>query len=136
MRILALDLGDQRIGLALSDPTGTIAQELGVIARRPERGALAEIRRRVQELHVERIVVGLPLRMDGKEGTEAEKTHRFISRLQRVIDVPIDVQDERLTTVEAERLLISDDASRARRRQRRDAVAAALILRTYLDRHR
>lgn len=136
MRILALDLGDQRIGLALSDPTGTIAQELGVIARRPERDALAEIRRRAQEVKVERIVVGLPLRMDGTEGAEAEKAHRFISRLQRVIDIPVDVQDERLTTVEAERLLISDDASRARRRQRRDAVAAALILRTYLDRHR
>lgn len=136
MRVLALDLGSQRIGLAISDPTGTIAQAHGVIPRRPEREALAQIRDRVRALEVDRIVVGLPLRMDGTEGMEAEKAHKFIGRLRHVVAIPIDVQDERLTTVEAERLLVDDDLSRARRRQRRDAVAAALILRTYLDRRR
>ncbi len=136
MRVLALDLGERRIGLALSDPTGTIAQGLGVIDRKTGVSVLAEIRRRVETLRVERIVVGLPLRMDGTEGAEAEKVRRFVARLQTRVGVPVDMQDERLSSKEAEQLMIADDASRARRRRSRDAVAAALILQTYLARQR
>ncbi len=136
MRVLALDLGERRIGLALSDPTGTIAQGLGVIDRKTGVSVLAEIRRRVETLRVERIVVGLPLRMDGTEGVEAEKVRRFVARLQTRVGVPVDMQDERLSSKEAEQLMIADDASRARRRRSRDAVAAALILQTYLARQR
>ncbi len=136
MRVLALDLGERRIGLALSDPTGTIAQALDVIHRTGGRQLIAQIRRRVTELQVARIVVGLPLRMDGTEGVEAKQVRRFVARLQEAIDVPVELQDERLSTVAAERLMLSDDVSRTRRRQRRDAVAAALILQSYLDRKR
>ena len=136
MRVLALDLGERRIGLALSDPTGTIAQGLGVIDRKSGPNVLAEIRRHVEALRVERIVVGLPLRMDGTEGAEAEKVRRFVARLQARVGVPVDVQDERLSSAEAEQLMIAHDASRARRRRSRDAVAAALILQTYLARQR
>lgn len=136
MRVLALDLGERRIGLALSDPTGTIAQGLDVIDRKTGANVLAEIRRRIEALGVERIVVGLPLRMDGTEGAEAEKVRRFVARLQTRVGIPVDVQDERLSSAEAEQLMIAGDASRARRRRSRDAVAAALILQTYLARQR
>ncbi len=136
MRVLALDLGDRRVGIALSDPTGTIAQGLEVLERRGGRQVIEHIRRRVADYQVERIVVGLPLRMDGTEGVEAEKVRRFVARLQTAIRVPIDVYDERLSTVAAERLMVADDVSRTRRRQRRDAVAAALILQSYLERRR
>jgi len=136
MRVLALDLGARRIGVAVSDPTGTIAQGLEVVDRRSGGNVIAQIRRRVEELRVERIVVGLPLRMDGTEGAEAEKVRRFVTRLQAEVGVPIDVQDERLSSAEAEQLLIAGDVSRARRRRTRDAVAAALILQTYLARQR
>ncbi len=136
MRVLALDLGERRIGLALSDPTGTIAQGLEVIDRKTGANVLAEIRHRVETLRVERIVVGLPLRMDGTEGAEAEKVRRFVARLQARVGIPVDVQDERLSSAEAEQLMIAGDASRARRRRSRDAVAAALILQTYLARQR
>ncbi len=136
MRILALDLGARRIGVAISDPTGTIAQGLEVIDRQAEGNVLTQIRRRVAVNLVERIVVGLPLRMDGSEGVEAEKVRRFVNRLREVVGVPVDVQDERLSSAEADRMMIAADVSRARRRRRRDAVAAALILQTYLDRRR
>ncbi len=136
MRVLALDLGERRIGLALSDPTGTIAQGLDVIDRKTRANVLAEIRRRVEALGVERIVVGLPLRMDGTEGAEAEKVRRFVARLQARVGIRVDVQDERLSSAEAEQLMIAGNASRARRRRSRDAVAAALILQTYLARQR
>jgi len=136
MRVLALDLGARRIGVAVSDPTGTIAQGLEVVDRRSGGNVIAQIRRRVEELRVERIVVGLPLRMDGTEGAEAEKVRRFVTRLQAEVGVPIDVQDERRSSAEAEQLLIAGDVSRARRRRTRDAVAAALILQTYLARQR
>ncbi len=136
MRILALDLGTRRIGVAISDPTGTIAQGLEVIDRQAEGNVLTQIRRRVAANLVERIVVGLPLRMDGTEGVEAEKVRRFVNRLREVVGVPVDVQDERLSSAEADRMMIAADVSRARRRRRRDAVAAALILQTYLDRRR
>ncbi len=136
MRVLALDLGDRRIGVAVSDPTATIAQGLEVIDRRGWREVVEQVHRRVAELHVDRIVVGLPLRMDGTRGVEAEKVLRFIAHLKAAVSVPVETQDERLSTVAAERMMIADDVSRRRRRLRRDAVAAALILQSYLDRRR
>lgn len=136
MRILALDIGEKRIGVALSDPTGTIAQGVDVIPRRGWQEVLAQIRRWVQERQVERIVVGLPLRMDGTEGDAAKRARAFMARLRAAVDVPVDAQDERLSTAEAERAMVGGDVRRARRRERRDAVAAALFLQTYLQRKR
>lgn len=136
MRILALDLGDKRIGVAVSQLGGALALPDGVITRRNWSQVIAEIRTRVDAVQADRIVVGLPLRMDGTEGSAAEAARKFVKRLQANVSVPVDVQDERLSTAEAERSLIAADMRRRRRRAVRDAVAAAIMLQTYLDRKR
>lgn len=129
-----MDVGSHRIGVAVSDPTGTIAQSLVVIPRTGWRPVASEIRRLAVEYRVERVVVGLPLRMDGTEGDAAREARAFAQRLRGVLDVPVVMQDERLSTAEAERALVAQDVRREKRRKRRDAVAAALFLQTYLDR--
>ncbi len=136
MRILALDLGDKRIGVAVSQLGGALALPDGVITRRSWSQVIAEIRARLDAVQADRIVVGLPLRMDGTEGPAAAAARKFVQRLQAVVSVPVDVQDERLSTAEAERSLIAADMRRRRRRAVRDAVAAAIMLQTYLDRRR
>ena len=136
MRILALDVGEKRVGVAVSDAGGVIAQAAGVIVRRSRRQVLAEIRARVAASGATRIVVGLPLRMDGTEGDAAAGVRKFIDALRTVVPVPVEVQDERLSTAEADRVMIASGAHRTRRRAARDAVAAALFLQTYLDRQR
>ena len=136
MRILALDLGDKRIGVAVSQLGGALALPDGVITRRNWAQVIAEIRARLDAVQADRIVVGLPLRMDGTEGPAAVAARKFVQRLQETVAVPVDVQDERLSTAEAERSLIAADMRRRRRRAVRDAVAAAIMLQTYLDRRR
>lgn len=136
MRVLALDPGARRIGVALSDPGGTIAQSLTVIPRTGWRRVLEEIRDLVARWGVERIVIGLPLRMDGTEGEAAEEARAFAARVAAHVGVPVEMQDERLSTAEAERTMVAQDADRRSRRERRDAVAAALFLQTYLERRR
>ncbi|MDD4334782.1 MAG: Holliday junction resolvase RuvX [Desulfotomaculaceae bacterium] len=134
MRVLGLDLGDKRIGVALSDPLGWTAQGLAVIAGAG--GAKSNIRRirEIAEEHeVEKVVVGLPLNMDGSAGPRAEKARAFAGRLAGALGLPVELWDERLTTVQAERLLIKADIKRARRRQVIDKMAAVLILQNYLD---
>lgn len=134
MRVLGVDVGSHRVGIAISDPTGTIAQSLAVIPRTGWRPVVSEIRRLVHEHRVERVVVGLPLRMDGTEGEAAREANAFAERLRGVLEVPVVMQDERLSTAEAERAMVAQDVRREKRRTRRDAVAAALFLQTYLDR--
>lgn len=136
MRVLALDVGERRIGVAVSDPSGTIAMAAGVILRRTRAQTLADVHARAAAHQAERIVVGLPLRMDGTEGDAAAAVRKFVERLRATVSVPIDVQDERLSTAEAERTMIAGDVRRGRRRVSRDAVAAAIFLQTYLDRRR
>lgn len=136
MRVLALDIGEQRIGVAVSNAGGTIALTVGVIPRRSRRQTFADIQALVAAQQAERIVVGLPLRMDGTEGEAAAGVRKLAERLREVVSVPIDLQDERLSTAEAERVMIAGDARRSRRRAARDAVAAAIFLQTYLDRQR
>jgi putative Holliday junction resolvase len=134
MRILGLDLGDKRIGVALSDPMGWTAQGLDVIT---SAGGVKSDIRRIKEIadkhEVEKVVVGLPLNMDGSSGPRAEKARDFADRLARVLDLPVEMWDERLTTAEAERLLVEADMRRAKRRQVIDKMAAVLILQNYLD---
>lgn len=133
MRILALDVGEKRIGVAVSDPLGMSANPLQAI----HCSSLQDDMKRIQEFAaaygVERIVVGLPLKMDGSVGPQAKKVEKFARRLRDRISLPVVTWDERLSTSQAERVLIAADVSRERRREKTDQLAAALILQSYLD---
>lgn len=137
MRVLGIDLGSRRIGLALSDPDATIAMPLQVLERRGTKQDLAALAALVGEHAVERIVVGLPIHMDGRRGPEAEAAERFAASLGAATKIEVDLIDERWTTVEATRALreMGQVGKRGRRRKQHvDAVAASLLLRTYLER--
>ncbi|MCS7172196.1 MAG: Holliday junction resolvase RuvX [Armatimonadetes bacterium] len=131
-RVLAVDLGARRVGLAVSDPTGTIAQPFRTLPRRSTREILDAIAEVVVRLGVSRVVVGLPRNMDGTEGRMARAARRFGEALARRTRVPVVFWDERLTTVAAEHVLRGHAPTR--RRELRDGVAAALILEGYLRR--
>jgi len=135
MRIAALDVGEARIGIAVSDELGITAQGVGVVQRRGGRHDLEALAERLAPYQPERLVVGLPLNMNGTEGPQAEKVRAFATRVAEHLALPLEFSDERLTTVAAERTLLEADLSRRRRRELIDQVAATLILQTYLDRH-
>ena len=134
MRIAALDVGEARIGIAVSDELGLTAQGVGVVQRRGGRHDLEALAERLAPYQPERLVVGLPLNMNGTEGPQAEKVRAFATRAAEHLGLPLEFSDERLTTVAAERALLEADVSRRRRRDLVDQVAATLILQTYLDR--
>jgi len=133
---MGLDLGDKRIGVAVSDPLGLTAQGLESIACRSVKDNIKIIKEIARKYEVRRVVVGYPVNMDGSAGPRAEMASSFAGRLAKALDLPVELWDERLTTVAAERLLIKADVSRSRRRQVIDQVAASLILQSYLDSHR
>jgi len=134
MRIMGLDVGEKRIGVAVSDPMGWTAQGLEVIVSKGSYEAdINRIKEVAQKYEVGRVVIGLPKNMDGSSGPQVEKIKLFASRLSKALGLPVELWDERLTTVAAEKLLIGADLSRARRRQVVDKMAAALILQGYLD---
>jgi len=134
MRVMGLDVGEKRIGVAVSDPMGWTAQGLEVIISKGSYEAdINRIREIVQEYGVGRVVVGLPKNMDGSSGPQAGRVKIFAGRLSEALGLPVELWDERLSTVAAEKLLIEADLSRARRRQVVDKMAAALILQGYLD---
>jgi len=133
-RALGVDLGDARIGLAVSDPLGQIAQPLETVQCVGPKKDVRRIVARAEELEVNVIVVGLPLLMSGEEGERALEAREFASQLERrLTGVRVEMWDERLTTVEAERTMISDGVRRRRRKTAVDPIAAALILQGYLD---
>lgn len=134
VRIVALDVGDRRIGVAVSDPLGWTAQAHSVIDRRRLSADLSAVARLVEELEAERVVVGYPRRLDGSVGAAAQRIEEFAGELAKALSVPVELYDERLTTVEAEAALLEADVSRNRRRRVVDKVAAALILDGYLRR--
>jgi putative Holliday junction resolvase len=134
MRALGVDLGSRRIGLALSDPGGVIASPAGTLERRGRRQDLEALREWIVRNAVEQVVVGLPIHMNGRLGPEARAAQEFARALEAVAGVPVATLDERWTTREAERALRESGAGRARRREAVDAVAAAIILRTWLAR--
>ncbi len=136
MKILALDLGEKRIGLAISDETHTVARGLAVYTRRSWQSDLEYLKGVVQSEGVELIVVGLPVNMNGSPGPKAEETLQFQSQLREALKLPVELFDERLTTVEAERVLLEADLSRRKRKGIRDQLAAVLILQGFLDRRR
>lgn len=133
VRILALDVGEKRIGLAVSDPLGITAQGLEVLIRKDPQTDLARLQEVAREWHVQEILVGLPRHMDGREGKQAPAIMELSRTLGDALGVPVTTWDERLTTVEAERVLIQADMSRRRRRRVVDQVAAVLILQSYLE---
>jgi putative Holliday junction resolvase len=135
-RIMGLDVGDKWIGVAMSDETGLIASAQDPIRRSSLAHDLAAIASRLQEWNVGQIVVGLPLNMNASVGPQAVKTMEFVDHLRAVSGVPVATWDERLTTREAERILIQQDVRRERRKAKIDGLAAALILQGYLDRER
>ncbi len=135
-RILGLDLGSKTIGLAVSDPLGITAQGLPTIKRTNRREDLGRLRELVQAYQIERIVLGHPLHMKGYASTRAQEAERFAERLERELKLPVELLDERLTTVQAERLLHEAGADARERREAADRIAATLILQTYLDRAR
>ena len=135
-RILGIDYGRVRVGLALSDALGLTAQPLDIL-RNTSIDALADqIDAIITEREVTLIVVGLPLQMDGEEGQAAEEVRRFAAKLGEQLAPPIEFWDERLSTAQAERAMLDADMSRAKRKKRRDKVAAQIFLQTYLDAHR
>ncbi len=132
MVLLGLDIGEKRIGLAASDRLGKTAQPLDTIKRDDE--TLRRLSALVRERGVERLIVGLPLRMDGSEGAQARDVRSYAGELSSTLGVPVEFVDERLTTREAESLLSEAGAPRRVRRGASDRLAAALILRAYMDR--
>ena len=136
MRILGLDVGERRIGVALSDPLGLTAQRLTVLERSGGHDDLDAVCALIDKHQVASVVVGLPLTMRGTHGPQAQRATSFAQALRRQSAVPVQLVDERLTTVEGERALLATDASRRKRKQVIDQVAAQLILQHYLETQR
>jgi putative Holliday junction resolvase len=124
VKVLALDYGSARTGIAVSDPTGTLARPLGVVERAATEDGLAELARLAREQGVERIVVGLPLTLRGERGEQAAETDRFVETLRRAVEVPVELYDERFTT---------DLAQQTAGTAPEDALAAAHLLSAYLE---
>jgi putative pre-16S rRNA nuclease len=135
MRMAALDVGDARIGVAVSDEMGLTTRGIGVVARRGGVYDLDAIGRLLAPFQPGRVVVGLPLNMDGSEGPQARKVRTFGERLADHLALAVEFWDERLTTVEAEDVMRETAVPRRKRRAQVDQVAAAVILRSYLSAH-
>ena len=135
MRVLCIDYGKKRVGIAISDPMGITAQAVGVFE--PKKGE--DIARRIieiaEEKGAEKIVVGMPYNMDGTEGPRAAITRKFMKQLEANTNIPIVGFDERLSTMQAERAMLAADLSRSKRKKKIDQIAAQNILRTYLQAH-
>lgn len=134
-RTLALDLGERRIGVAVSDPTGTVARPVTAITRASRQKDLQAITSLVDQYQAALVLVGLPLSLDGSEGPQAQQTRLYAERLAEELDVPIKFWDERYSSVQAEEILRGKKGKRRRRQTRGDvdATAAAVFLQSYLD---
>ncbi|MFZ0198870.1 MAG: Holliday junction resolvase RuvX [Candidatus Sulfotelmatobacter sp.] len=132
-RVLGLDVGSRRIGLAVSDPLGITAQGLETLQRRNKRTDLAALQRVIHEYAVKEIVVGLPLRMSGAEGTQSDKMQLFAEELRKRFRLPVHLWDERLTSAEANRLLRETELSIEKRAKAVDRMAAVLILQGWME---
>ena len=136
MRILGLDYGSKTVGVAVSDPLGFTAQGLETIERPKEnklRKTLARIEQIIEEYNVEKIVLGYPLNMNNTEGPRVQATREFQAMLEKRTGLQVELQDERLTTVSAERVLMESGVRRENRKAVIDKIAAAMILQTWLD---
>jgi putative Holliday junction resolvase len=134
-RILSLDFGEKRIGVAVSDALNIIAQSVGTIERKGIKNDLKKIKDLVREHDAGRLIVGLPLNMNGTEGKSANRAVDFVNELKKEIDIRVEMVDERLTTAQGERIFLEADLSRKKRKKKIDKIAAQLILQNYLDLH-
>lgn len=132
-RILALDVGSRRIGLAVSDPMGITAQGLETLQRKNKRTDLEKLEAVIRHYQVRELVVGLPLRMSGAAGIQSEKMGLFAEELRRRFQLPVHLWDERLTSAQANRLLREADLSIEKRKHAVDRMAAVLILQNFLQ---
>jgi putative Holliday junction resolvase len=132
-RILGLDVGSKRIGVAISDPLGITAQGLETLHRQNKRFDFSKLEQVIREHRVAEIVIGLPLRMVGGEGIQAEKMQAFADEIRRRFRLPVHLWDERLTSAQANRLLRETDMSIKRRGEVVDQMAAVLILQSWMD---
>jgi len=133
MRVLCIDHGTKRMGIALSDETGTLAMPHEFIPAEPFADFLARLKALLQEKQVDQILIGMPRNMDGSYGPAAMKVQEFVSVLKETIAIPIRTWDERLTSAQANRMLIGANVRRDKRRERVDSAAAAILLQSYLD---
>ena len=134
-RILGIDYGTRRVGIAISDPTAMLATPLSVETVRSMEETVAVVTRIAREREIVRIVVGMPINMNGTMGAMALEAERFVELLRTASGLPVDVTDERLSTSLVERVLLDADLSRGRRKEVRDKLAAQVILQGYLDFH-
>ncbi len=133
MSILGLDYGQKRIGVAKSDELNFMAHPSGFIPFKNEQDLIASIESLVDEHRIKKIVVGLPITLKGETGPQAEKVLLFVETLKKRVQCPVVTWDERLTTAQAERALLAQDMSRSKRKVKRDALAAEIMLQSYLD---
>jgi putative holliday junction resolvase len=133
MRVLAIDHGSKRMGIAISDELKLIAQPLEFIPAEPFADFLERLKQLIREKQVELILVGMPRNMDGSYGPAALKVQAFVAALRGALTVPIETKDERLTSAQANRVLIQGGARRDKRKQKVDQMAAAILLQSYLD---
>lgn len=137
MRVMGLDVGDKRIGVAVSDELGIAAHPVAVIQRTGSvKKDIVELRAIIQEYGVQRIVIGMPIMMAGTVGVQAQKVEAFAVELKKRVKTPVVAWDERLTTAQVERMLIEAGQRRAARKEVIDKLAAAVILQSYLDRRK
>lgn len=132
-RVLALDVGSKRIGVAVSDPLGITAQGLETIQRQNKRKDMEALGRLLKDYEIREVVVGLPLRLSGAEGTQSEKMRRFASELELHFGVTVHLWDERWTSTEANRLLRETELSIQKRGRAVDRMAAILILQSWME---
>lgn len=133
MRILALDVGKKKIGIAISDALGITAQPLKTLIRNNKKNDFEWIKEIVSDMNVSKVIVGLPLNINGTAGPRAKETYDFVDKLKEKLQVPVQLWDERLTSVEANRILLQADMTRRKRKRLDDQIAAQLILQNYLS---
>jgi len=133
MRALAIDHGTKRMGIAISDPSGMIALPLEFIPAEPFAPFLERLKQLIVEKEVDMILVGMPRNMDGSYGPAAAKVQEFVAVLKETIAIPIKTWDERLTSAQANRMLVQADVRRKDRKEKVDKAAAAILLQSFLD---
>ena len=132
-RVLGLDYGSRRIGVAVSDPLGITAQPMPALHREGDRKDIATVARLVAGLGVDSVVLGLPLLLNGDEGPQAARARAFGDMLSAELSLPVTMWDERLTTAQSERHLIDSGVRRERRKEIRDSLSAMFLLQSFLD---